>query len=79
MGMNKEELYAKYERFSNQKKIDSDLLVRWCTKAGCTTYMKAENREVKYVTCPTCSTQVCFNCRDTWHGDDVSCKDGMRG
>ena len=41
--------------------------------------MRAENSDVKFLTCPTCGTEVCFNCRNTWHGENVSCKDALQG
>ena len=53
-------LFNKYERFLAKKTLEADLLVRWCPKAGCEDFMRAENGEVKKLTCPTCSTEVCF-------------------
>lgn len=50
--------------------------MRWCTKPGCSGSMRGENLDVKKVTCPVCSTEVCFQCRDEWHGRK-SCESNM--
>ena len=71
------ELLEKYDRFKDKKSIESDPLVRWCTKPNCESYMRAENDKVQMLKCPKCSTEVCFNCRDTWHGKDVTCEEAM--
>ena len=63
----------RYHFLKNSWALESDLLVRQCTKAGCEAHIRAENDEVKKLDCPTCDTQVCFNCRKTWHGENVSC------
>ena len=52
----KVDLYEKYERFSKKKQVESDPLVRYCTKPGCEMIMRAENFDVKKLTCPSCST-----------------------
>ena len=71
------DLYEKYKRFKSQKTLDKDPLIRWCTKAGCDTYMKAENDQATKLTCPKCSTEICFKCRNNWHGD-LSCEDALK-
>ena len=40
--------------------------------------MRAKNTEEIKLTCPKCSTEVCFKCRDTWHGADVTCEAAMK-
>ena len=37
------DLFEKYQRFKLKKELESDPLVRWCTKAGCETHMRAPN------------------------------------
>ena len=71
------ELVTKYERFREQKNFDADPLIRWCPKPGCQTHVKAESKDTIKLTCPKCSTDVCFQCRDVWHGDKVSCAEAM--
>ena len=70
-------LFRKYERFKDKKSLDSDPLVRWCPKAGCDTHIRAEKKDTKKLQCPTCMTEVCFNCKDVWHGDSVTCEEAM--
>ena len=78
ISMNKTELYDKYKRFVRKRLMESDPLVRWCTKPGCGMNMKAENMDATKLTCPECSTEVCFKCRDTWHGENKTCQDALR-
>ena len=72
------DLVSKYDRFKDQKSLDADPLVRWCPKPGCLTHIKAANKDSGKLTCPKCSTNVCFKCRDEWHGDKVSCEEAMK-
>ena len=70
-------MIEKYIRFSDKKSLEADPLVRWCTKPNCDEHMRAKNDKVEKLTCPKCSTEVCFKCRDTWHGN-VSCEAAMK-
>ena len=72
-----EELFKKYEKFVNAKKLEGDPLVRFCPKPGCTTHFRAENKNQIKLKCPKCATEVCFKCRDLWHGDLVTCEEAM--
>ena len=36
----------KYERFKKAKELESDPLVRYCPKAGCSEHMKAASKDV---------------------------------
>ena len=68
----------KYVRFKDKKELEKDPLVRWCPKPGCESYMRAETSDTAKITCLTCSTEVCFKCRDVWHGENVSCDQHMQ-
>ena len=69
------DLWARYERFRDKKKLDLDPLVRYCTKPGCDGHMRGESLETTAkVQCPECSTWVCFLCREEWHGEGTSCE-----
>ena len=70
-------LFDKYERFLEKRALETDMNVRYCPKAGCEGWMRAENSSVKKLTCPTCSTDVCFLCKDVWHGNYVTCQEAM--
>ena len=72
-----EDLYAKYERFRDQKSLDSDPLVRWCPKPGCAQAIRAPNKDASKLVCSKCSTEVCFKCRDAWHGEKITCEEAM--
>ena len=71
------DLLEKYERFKEKKANDSDPLIRWCTKPGCDTTIRAENTDATKLTCPTCSTEVCYQCKEPWHGEDVTCDEAI--
>ena len=72
------ELVEKFSRFKNQKSLDTDPLVRWCPKPNCMTHIRAENMEATKLTCPKCATEVCYKCRDEWHGVSVTCEEAIR-
>ena len=71
------ELCEKFKRFRDQKGLDSDPLVRWCPKPGCEEHMRAVNSQAEKMVCGKCATEVCFKCRDVWHGTE-SCEDAMK-
>ena len=64
----------KYERFKDKAGLEADPLVRWCTKPGCESHMRGKNNDEVKLKCLTCGTEVCFKCRDEWHGEDVTCE-----
>ena len=33
--------------------------------------------EVKKLQCLKCKTWVCFNCREEWHGENITCKENL--
>ena len=71
------ETYEKFDRFKQAKILDSNPLTRYCPKAGCSTHIVAENDSVESIQCPKCETKICFNCRDVWHGEDVTCEEAL--
>ena len=73
----KNELLEKFTRFKAKKDLESDPLVRYCPKLGCEEHMRGENQDVVKLQCPKCETEVCFKCREEWHGTEVSCADAM--
>ena len=32
---------------------------------------------VKKLECPKCKTWVCFDCKDEWHGEEVTCEQAL--
>ena len=69
----KPETLAKLTRFVDKKKLDADPLVRYCPKVGCEGYVRGKDFDARKVACPLCKTQICFRCRDEWHGYCTSC------
>ena len=72
-----EDLIEKYERFKAAKALDGNPLVRYCTKPGCGSLIKAPNDQATRLVCPECATEICFKCRNTWHGEIVTCEEAM--
>ena len=68
------ELLTKIEKFRGKKLLDKDPLVRWCTRAGCEGWVKANSFKASKVHCTTCQQAICFKCRDDWHGRCTSCE-----
>lgn len=71
------EVYAKYEEFRVKKALESDPLVRWCPKSSCQAAIKGANMHSTKLTCGECGTEVCFRCREEWHGRWISCEKHM--
>ena len=71
------EVLEKYTRFKEKKDVEGDTLMRWCVKAGCKGFVRAENAQVIKLVCPECQTALCFQCRDEYHGETQSCEEAM--
>lgn len=69
---NDKELFEKFIKFSRESRID--VMTRFCVREGCEGRMQAENMSAKRMSCPTCQTLVCFQCREAWHGYCTSCE-----
>lgn len=52
-------------------------MVRWCTRQGCDGKITARSIRDLKLSCPKCHTNICFKCRDEWHGYWVSCEKYM--
>lgn len=72
-----DELFEKYERFKAARLIEGDPMIRFCPKPSCGAAIRAENEEATRLVCSECGTEVCFKCRDYWHGETVSCEQAM--
>ena len=71
------EVLDKFKKF-RQKRLDNcDPLVRYCARVGCSGRMRANSMKASKLTCPDCSMQICFRCRDEYHGYFVSCEQNM--
>ena len=70
---NRQELADKFKKFKEDKEFAADPLGCYCPKAGCSAKLRAANDKVRKLKCPSCKTQVCFKCRQKWHGNKVKC------
>lgn len=64
----------KFNHFLEKKRLESDPLVRFCIRPGCDGYVMAKGFNVKKVECPKCAQQICFKCREEYHGYFTSCE-----
>ena len=63
----------RFKYFREKKDIDKDPLVRYCPKAGCDQYIRAEDSQCVKLQCQKCTTEVCFACKQEWH-EGVTCE-----
>lgn len=63
----------KLAKFTEQRKLEANPLVRWCPKAGCDGHVIAKNFKASKLSCDKCKTKICFQCRSEWHGYFTSC------
>ena len=75
---NRADLVEKFAKFKGQKQLDSDPLVRWCPNPSCGDHMRADSKDTKKMTCKKCQTELCFQCKDKWHGEDTTCEEAMK-
>ena len=68
------DIYDRFKKFRQKKLDEGDPLVRYCTTPRCEGRMRADHMNARKVTCPECSQQICFRCRDDWHGYFTSCE-----
>ena len=52
-------------------------MVRFCPKPGCGEHVRAESSDASRLVCAKCGTEICFKCRDYWHGSEVTCDEAM--
>ena len=71
------EIIEKWQRFMRKKLDESNPLMRWCTKPGCSGTMMGENMDATKLDCPECKTSICFRCREEWHGTETTCEVAM--
>ena len=57
------DLMDRFKYFREKKDLDKDPLVRYCPKAGCDQYMRAEDSQCVKLQCPKCMSEVCFACK----------------
>lgn len=61
------ELYEKYTKFKARNRLLRDPNIIFCTQPDCEGYMKGSD-DMPLVICPLCKFEMCFKCRQPWHG-----------
>jgi len=70
------DLKAKFLKFREEKLAMLTPNLRFCCKPDCPGKMTGSRIQRK-LTCPVCSTQICFNCSQPWHGYFVGCNQNV--
>ena len=60
------ELYKKYLKFIAIKRLERDVMVKWCPKPDCGGYDRAHISNYN-LTCNICSLKYCYVCSRPWH------------
>ncbi|XP_076264260.1 E3 ubiquitin-protein ligase RNF144A isoform X2 [Rhynchophorus ferrugineus] len=71
------ELLEKHKKYRLNREIELDKSRCWCPRAGCETVCTlcpSQPCSPQSVSCPTCSTDFCSNCKLEWH-EGVTCED----
>ena len=67
------ELRDKFIKFKKNKLLMLNPNARFCCKPGCEGTMIGSKITKRKLICPLCSTAICFNCNQPWHGLFVGC------
>lgn len=71
-------VYLKYRALRDLRCQERDPLVRFCPNQYCRLQLRADNLNVRKLTCPDCQESICFRCREEWHGYDTSCESNLQ-
>ncbi|CDW84658.1 ibr domain containing protein [Stylonychia lemnae] len=71
------EIRCLYEDLEYKNSLKKQPLLRFCPKQNCGGFGMAQNFNEKFVKCQDCDNQICFECREDWHGDFTSCESAM--
>lgn len=66
------ELFSKYQIFARNLELSQNPNLRFCPKADCQGYDIGNSKKRK-LTCNECTSDFCYYCNETWHGES-SCK-----
>lgn len=61
------DLYNKYLKFKKIHFYNQDPNGMWCIKPTCENFIKNGSKKRK-ITCVECKTEMCFICKNAWHG-----------
>ena len=60
------ELYSKYLKFIAIRRLERDVMVKWCPKPDCGGYDRAHSSNYN-LTCNICAYRYCYVCSRLWH------------
>jgi len=72
--MSQPELIEKLKLFREKKNDLIDPLLRFCPRTNCNGRVNAASMNSLKLTCPDCRTNICFSCREEWHGYFSTCE-----
>eukprot|EP00475_Leptophrys_vorax_P037949 TRINITY_DN6609_c0_g1_i1.p1 TRINITY_DN6609_c0_g1~~TRINITY_DN6609_c0_g1_i1.p1 ORF type:complete len:431 (-),score=92.59 TRINITY_DN6609_c0_g1_i1:35-1327(-) len=67
------EIWEKYQRFTFALEVDRDKNATWCPAAGCKGVIYRPNGIVRKGICEECKFEICFLCKNAFHGNFSSC------
>ena len=69
------ELYIRYIRLSKTRQLSMNPNICWCVRAGCDQYIERNPQKI-HLTCDKCFQEICFLCKNGWHGQRT-CEQAM--
>lgn len=71
-----EDILQRLQLLEEKRRLESDVLIRFCTRPNCEGIMKMSTTEQlqRILVCPVCSSEVCADCRDSAH-PGVTCQE----
>jgi hypothetical protein len=64
-------VWSKFQRFTEQIRLQSDPAVRFCPRPNCGEVMRGSQRQ-PHLKCGKCAFEMCWRCNKPWHGS-ISC------
>lgn len=71
---NESEVIDKLKLFREKKSELYDPLLRFCPRPLCQGRVSAPSIYAIKLTCPDCQIEICFSCREEWHGYFSTCE-----
>jgi len=67
------EVLEKYRRFTFAMEVDRDKNATWCPAAGCNQVIYRPSGMTRKGVCESCGFEICFECKQVFHGYLSSC------
>jgi len=65
------EVFSRYCKFKGISILSKNPNISWCVKAGCDGYMRKDLQSSNKLVCKPCSQNMCFLCKNPWHGEEM--------